>query len=66
MDEEDVISDNPLGIKRFCVYTPKNVLENQLEALLQPDKQPDSSYPIKSFHFPLKKLAHRGGGNDCV
>lgn len=50
MDEEDVISNNPLGIKRFCMYTPKNVLENQLEALLQPD----SSYPIKSFHFPLK------------
>lgn len=54
MDEEDVISNNPLGIKRFCMYTPKNVLENQLEALLQPDKQPDSSYPIKSFHFTLK------------
>lgn len=36
------------------MYTLKNVLENQLEALLQPDKQPDSSYPIKSFHFPLK------------
>lgn len=57
MDEEAVISNNPLGIKLnvfVCTPTPKNVLENQLEALLQPDKQPDSSYPIKSFHFPLK------------